>query len=150
MKLLSVLSPQALNSLAFSLLPLAFFLLSCHPVKSQISFNNQEEVIKKPLAKIQFDSSTYHFGELIQGQLLKKEIWFTNAGTVDLQIELITACECTTLDWTRLPIAPGARSKISITYNSKDKDGPQIVDVEVIANTEPASTYSKFKLNVKK
>ncbi|MGB5025798.1 MAG: DUF1573 domain-containing protein [Saprospiraceae bacterium] len=71
-------------------------------------------------------------------------------GTSDLQIELITVCEWTTLDRSRLPIAPGARSKISISYNSKDKDGPQIVDVEVIENTEPALSYAKFKLTVKK
>lgn len=151
MKLLSILRPLAFLPLASSLLPLYFLLLlSCHPLKSQISFGIQGEILKKPLAKIQVDSSEYHFGELTQGQVLKKEIWFTNTGATELQIELITACECTTLDWSRLPIAPGARSKISISYNSKDKEGPQIIDVEVIANTEPASTYTKFKLNVKK
>ncbi|MBK7738975.1 MAG: DUF1573 domain-containing protein [Saprospiraceae bacterium] len=138
------------RNVGFGILALGFVLTCCQPVRSQISFSNQAEVPKKAFAKIQFDSSTYHFGELVQGQILDKEIWFTNTGTSDLQIELITACECTTLDWTRLPVAPGARSKIKIRYNSKDKDGPQIVDVEVIANTEPASSYTKFKLEVKK
>ena len=55
---------------------------------------------------------TYKTGNILR--------WFTNTGATDLQIELITACECTTLDWTRLPVAPGARSKIKIRYNSKD------------------------------
>ena len=110
------------RNVGFGILALGFVLTCCQPVRSQISFSNQAEVPKKAFAKIQFDSSTYHFGELVQGQILDKEIWFTNTGTSDLQIELITACECTTLDWTRLPVAPGARSKIKIRYNSKDKD----------------------------
>lgn len=102
------------------------------------------------LAKIVFDSSAYHFGELKEGQILKREIYFTNGGPGDLVIDLISACECTTLDWSRLPIKPGAKSVIKISYNSKDKDGPQIVDIDITANTQPISTFTKFYLTVHK
>lgn len=101
-------------------------------------------------AKIVFDSSTYHFGVVKQGQLLNREIYFTNQGPGDLIISLMTACECTTLDWSRLSIKPGSKSWIKITYNSKDKEGPQIVDIDITANTNPGSTFTKFTLFVEK
>jgi hypothetical protein len=101
-------------------------------------------------AKIVFDSSAYHFGTMKQGELMHREIYFTNQGPGDLLIELISACECTTLDWSRLPIKPGSKSAIKIIYNSKDKDGPQIVDIDMTANTNPASTFTKFYLLVEK
>ncbi|MBK8485224.1 MAG: DUF1573 domain-containing protein [Saprospiraceae bacterium] len=100
------------------------------------------------IAKLVFDSTNYHFGSLKQGSLLKKEIYFTNPGPGDLVIELMSACECTSLDWSRLPIKPGTRSPIKIIYNSKDKIGPQIVDIEITANTNPPTTYCKFNLLV--
>lgn len=100
------------------------------------------------IAKIAFDSTTYHFGEIRKGDKLYREIYFTNLGPGNLQIELISACECTSLDWTRLPVKPGEKSKIKITYDSKDKTGQQIVDIEVTANTVPPASYAKFKLYV--
>jgi hypothetical protein len=49
-----------------------------------------------------------------------------------LVIELITACECTQLDWSETSYKKDQRSRISIEYNSKGKNGPQIVDVDII------------------
>jgi hypothetical protein len=102
-------------------------------------------------AKILFDSSAYHFGNVKLGEVLKKEIHFTNEGPGDLLIELISACECTKLDWSRLPIRKGSRSTIKLAYDSKkEKEGPHIVDIEVIANTIPPSTFTKFYLTIEK
>lgn len=106
------------------------------------------EPVENPLAKIVFDSSAYHFGQIKQGDIIEREVFFTNMGPGLLIIELISACECTTLDWSRLPIKPGNRSSIKIIYNSKEKQGAQIVDIDVIANTQPPSTYTKFSLFV--
>ncbi len=132
---------------------------SCHPLRpgqsntaSDIVMVNKHSELKMDSlaseAKLVFDSSHYHFGQIRQGQLLFKEIHFTNLGKSDLSIDIISACECTTLDWSRLPIKPGARSTIKIKYDSKDKEGKQIVDIDVLANTEPPNTYTKFSLEV--
>ena len=78
------------------------------------------------VAKVVFDSTKYHFGVVYEGDKVEREIFFTNVGEGDLLIELVTACECTQLDWSRLPIKKGQRSKISINYNSKGKDGTSL------------------------
>lgn len=102
------------------------------------------------VATIVFDSTAYHYGAVQEGDRVAKEIFFTNTGPGDLLIELVTACECTQIDWTRLPVKAGQRSKLSIIYNSKGKDGPQIVDVDIIGNTDPIVTGTKFYITVNK
>jgi hypothetical protein len=138
------------------ILILGHFILSCSSSKpKEIALKQSpgetmkksefEAEAKAPFAKLVFDSSQYHFGQLRKGEFLYKEIYFRN---IDLQIDLISACECTTLDWSRLPIPPGGRSTLKIKYDSKDKQGIQIVDIDVMANTNPPNTYTKFTLEV--
>lgn len=136
--------------LSLALFIFLFCFGSCNKGIAQLQKAETGKIEYKPITKIQFDSSNYHFGSMMEGQILNKEIWFTNTGFADLQIEMITACECTTLDWSRLPIKAGERSKIKLSYNSKEKVGPQTVDIELIANTNPSSNYTKFNLEVKK
>ncbi len=99
-------------------------------------------------AKIKFDSSSYHLGSIKAGEIKKFEIPFVNVGAERLEIRLISACECTTVDWPSLAIEPGGRRTLKVAYNSKDKKGAQIVDLEILANTEPSSTFIKFELFV--
>lgn len=99
-------------------------------------------------AKIQFDSSSYHFGTIKKGGIVYRELNFTNQGDSDLDIQLISACECTQLEWPQLPLKPGSSGVIKVRYDSKDKLGPQIVDVEILANTTPEVTYTKFYIYV--
>ncbi len=132
------------------------YLASCHSPKGGIQTaplptepqTYLPDTAGKP-AKVVFDSSLYHFGELTQGDTLQRVIFFTNAGPGDLVIELVTACECTSLEWPRRPVRPGSRGRIFIVYNSRDKQGPQTVDVDIIANTEPIVSSTKFKLWVR-
>ena len=99
-------------------------------------------------AKMVFDSTSYHFGEIKEGKIIERVIFFTNEGPGDLIIELMTACECTTLDYSRLPIKKGVRSPINIKYNSKGKNGSQIVDIDILANTVPVNNSTKFYIQV--
>ncbi|MEP7196448.1 MAG: DUF1573 domain-containing protein [Saprospiraceae bacterium] len=99
-------------------------------------------------AKIKFDSTVYHLGVINKGQIKKFELFFENVGAENLEISLISSCDCTTVDWPVLPISSGTRKSLKIAYDSKDKSGPQIVDVDVLANTEPKNTYIKFELFV--
>jgi Protein of unknown function (DUF1573) len=128
---------------------------ACHMPKPMIGSDPITETKQEipdtigKVAKVIFDSATYHFGEMKQGDTLQRKIFFTNQGPGDLIIELVTACECTKLEWPRLPVRPGRRGRIDIIYNSRDKKGPQTVDVDIIANTAPIVSSAKFKLLVK-
>lgn len=108
------------------------------------------QVVSPSSAHILFDSSSYHFGSVKQGGIVYREILFTNDGGADLDIQLISACECTQLEWPQLPVKPGGSGIIKVRYDSKDKVGPQIVDIEVLANTTPEMSYTKFFIHVER
>ena len=160
-----------MNKIAVLISVFVFVFFSCSSIKktqSQIEYDpvmqqdgmpgSESEVgesIELPdtagkVAKVVFDSTKYHFGVVYEGDKVEREVFFTNIGDGDLLIELVTACECTQLDWSRLPIKKGQRSKISISYNSKGKDGPQIVDVDIIGNMDPIVAGTKFYITVLK
>ena len=80
------------------------------------------------------DLGTIQFGE-------KKSHTYiiVNTGDQDLIIEHASACTCTEVDWPIDPIIPGAKAKVTITYDSSKKDegeryGKQEVMVETITN----------------
>lgn len=99
-------------------------------------------------AQMVFDSANYQLGIVRRSEIRETEIWFTNQGNIPLVIDQMTSCECTTLDYTRKPVMPGARSSIKVRYDSKDKSGPQIIDIDILANTESGTASVKLYLSV--
>jgi hypothetical protein len=125
-------------------------LIAGQRIQNQIDTPIQQQLVDtQKFAIVRFDSSSYHFGSIKKGTILEKEIFLTNLGSVPLTIDQMTACECTTLDYSRLPIPPGTKTPIRIRYDSKDKIGPQIVDIDMIVNTESGYASVKFFLDVK-
>ena len=107
-------------------------LLSCRGTKPSHEKNAD------PVPIITFDQQTIDMGSVKQGEKRYIEFHFTNTGNADLLIELITACKCTSMDWTRGAIPPGGRGKLSATFDSKDqRRGELKKTIDIIANTDP-------------
>ncbi len=75
-----------------------------------------------PLAKddvIQLKESGYSFGKIPQGRPVIHVFEIINTGKEPLLLENVQAsCGCTTPEWSREPIAPGATSPIKVGYNA--------------------------------
>ena len=66
----------------------------------------------------------YDFGKIPQGKSVTHVFLFTNTGSTPLLLENVQAsCGCTTPEWSKEPVAPGATSKITVGYNAAS-DGP--------------------------
>ncbi len=100
--------------------------------------------------EIEFEKNEIDLGRIKEGEKTKSVFAFKNVGDSELIIDLVTACECTDLDWPRDPILPGEEGIISIEYNSEGKEGQQDVTVDVIANTDPIVTQAFFSVFVEK
>ena len=48
-------------------------------------------------------------------------------------IDMVSACECKELDWTRSLVYPSKKGHIYVQYDSSDKEGEQEVTMDVIA-----------------
>lgn len=83
--------------------------------------------------------STYDFGKAKDGDVVEKSFAFKNTGEAPLVISNISAsCGCTTPEWPKEPIAPGAESNILVKFNTTGKPGQQNKAVTITANTEPS------------
>ena len=102
-------------------------------------------------ARISFKETGIHnFGTITEGDTVEHTYSFANTGELPLVINNITAsCGCTTPDWPREPVAPGAESTVKVRFNSRGKAGEQNKTVTVYANTDPATTDISFKVLVK-
>jgi Protein of unknown function (DUF1573) len=141
----------------------AIFLVSCKPNGAEKKDNGLQEVrlddkasnadiVRLPInadgkadasnmAKTEFETTTYDFGDITEGAVVKHVFKFKNVGAVPLVIsDVQTSCGCTATEWQHAPIAVGASSEIRVQFNSEGKDGMQEKPVRVIANTLPNET----------
>ncbi len=67
----------------------------------------------------QFRQTEYDFGKIPQGKPVYYSFEVINASDKPLKIDNITvACGCTTPEWSKEEIAPGASTLIKVGYNS--------------------------------
>ena len=103
-----------------------------------------------PVSAIKFDQDTFNFGTVMEGERVAHAFTFTNTGKNALVIsKAIGSCGCTVPEWPKEPIAPGAKGKIDVVFNSERRVGKANKDVTVYANTEPATSKVTLKGFVK-
>jgi len=103
------------------------------------------------LPVIEFETTTYDFGEVIQGERLSYSFKFKNTGKSNLIIFSSEAtCGCTTSQPPKAPIRPGETGTIDVTFDSKSQEGKVTKRILVGANTYPAETILIIKANVTK
>ncbi|WP_409945121.1 DUF1573 domain-containing protein [Alloprevotella tannerae] len=72
-------------------------------------------------AVIQFEQTSHNFGTFSSDQPQKCEFIFTNIGDKPLVIQqAFSSCGCTVASFTRTPINPGEKGKVTISYNGKN------------------------------
>ena len=96
-----------------------------------------------------FAEAEFNFGDIKADTKVKHTFTFTNTGKSPLLIEDATAsCGCTTPSWTKEPVAPGAKGKMEVQFDSHGKHGIISKQVAVRANTQPSITTILIKGNV--
>jgi hypothetical protein len=76
----------------------------------------------KPVETLQLKETTYNFGKIQQGRPVTHNFEIVNTGKEPLLLENVQAsCGCTTPEWTRDAIQPGATSVIKVGYNAANE-----------------------------
>ncbi|WP_239541250.1 DUF1573 domain-containing protein [Cryomorpha ignava] len=102
-----------------------------------------------PLTAMDFNESTYDFGNILQDSENTKVFTFTNTGKEPLIIENAKgSCGCTVPQYPKEPIAPGATGEIKVVYKPGKQKNKQNKTVTITANTEPASTILTIMADV--
>ena len=101
----------------------------------QEDFSKMSEGDKAKAAKIEFESKTFNFGTIKQGESASHIYKFKNTGKSDLIIRKTKAsCGCTVVNPEDKVIAPGGESQFNVKFNSRGKKGKQNKTITVITN----------------
>lgn len=98
------------------------------------------------LPAISFDSTELDMGKIAEGVRVEKVFNFTNTGKVDLVLTDVRAsCGCTVAkNWPRMPVGPGEKGAITVTFDSEGRPGVQQKTITVVANTTPPTTVLRL------
>lgn len=109
---------------------------------SVVSANGQMAVTTIKMAETEYDFGT--FKEEAGRQTY--DFYVTNTGNQPLVIQnIVASCGCTTPEWTKAPIAPGSKGKITAIYDPKDRPGAFNKTLSVYTNSKPEVTVLTIK-----
>ena len=101
-----------------------------------------------------FDNKLVDFGTVKKGEKRQHIYNFTNTSDEPVEIEIITACECTKVDWTRGKILPGSTGKITANFDSTEKDASETIAITIVLKNKdkkmgyPVIEEVKFKFDL--
>lgn len=109
------------------------------------------EFIDNP-TEVSFEEMAYDFGEVKEGEEVRKTFKFKNTGDQTLiLINVKGSCGCTVPeDWPKHPIEPGGTGEVSVVFDSKGRVGNVKKNVTVEANTNPTLSILTITGVVKK
>jgi len=107
-------------------------------IKEEMRFPLMEIYKQNAVPVIKFEEQTINIGEIKKGEKKELTFIFTNVGNADLKIDLVSACKCTNMQWTKEIIKPGEQGAIQAVYDSSnEKLGDLRKTLDIIANTDP-------------
>ena len=103
---------------------------------------NKGVALPVPTDFLQLKEAGHNFGKIPQGRPAVYVFDIVNTGSTPLILENVQAsCGCTTPEWSREPIGPGATAKIKVGYNAY-AEGAFTKTVTIIYNTHQTKTLT--------
>lgn len=94
---------------------LVIFLISA----SLLSKAQTENKPTTPAESLKANVNEYDFGKIVQGKPVTYDFLITNTSNETIKLDDVHAsCGCTTPQWSKEAIAPGATSKINVGFNA--------------------------------
>lgn len=102
---------------------------------------------KHPGVHMTFDNEHINLGKVKHGDVKKFDYVFTNTGTETIEIDIVSGCDCTTLDYPTHKILPGQKAVINVKFDSAKKEASETVDVDVyLKNKNPKTGQRILKI----
>jgi len=116
-------------------------------IKNPITANSNKVLSELPV--ISFAKLKHDFGLLIDGEVVEYSFQYTNTGGADLVLTKVSAtCGCTIPTYDRKPIHPGDTGKITVKFNSENRNGNQHKTISVLSNAQPNLVELEITANI--
>ena len=94
--------------------------------------------------RISSNKETHNFGQIEWKKPVTVEYTITNTGNEPLVLtNVTTSCACAVADWTKEPIAPGAKGTVKASFDAKAL-GRFDKSIGIYSNATPNLVYLKF------
>ncbi|KPM46602.1 DUF1573 domain-containing protein [Jiulongibacter sediminis] len=94
---------------------------------------------------LKFETESHDFGTLAEGPVATYSFKLTNTGTAPVVISrAMASCGCTTPEWSKDPIMPGATSEIKVGYNTSGRPGAFKKTITVTSNAENSTVILRI------
>ena len=88
---------------------------------------------------VTWDKKMVELGKVKKGEKRSMQFEFTNTAGVDVQLEGVSACDCTTVEYPRTVIPPNGKGMLDVTFDSTEKEASEKIDIDLIfKNTDAA------------
>ncbi|HAY70889.1 MAG TPA: hypothetical protein DCX89_03280 [Saprospirales bacterium] len=122
-----------------------FFFFSCIMVFSLNMAAQATGNTKKPL--LSYKERHINLGKVKKGNKVTFSYTFTNTSKQDVEIDIVTGCDCTEATWPSKKIKPGESGKIDVVFLSAKKEKSETVELDVILkNEDPKTGYPIFDI----
>lgn len=99
--------------------------------------------------KLQFNKTVHDFGKVPEAGVVTYTFEVKNVGTAPVVITNAQAsCGCTTPEWSKSPIMPGASSTIKVGYSTAGRPGVIDKNITIFSNAENSQEVLKIKGSV--
>lgn len=106
-------------------------------------------VSNEPSTSVALSENSFDFGKIKKGDKVEHVYEITNTGKNPLIIsEVKPGCGCTAPDFTKEPIMPGKKGKVTLHFDSSSFDGNVQKYADVFANVEKAPIRLTFTANI--
>ncbi|MDQ3016936.1 MAG: DUF1573 domain-containing protein, partial [Bacteroidota bacterium] len=106
--------------------------------------------LSDPVILLKFEKELIELGAVKKGDKVEMAFNFMNKGNVPIEIEMVTSCECTTLEWPQFKVfKPGEKGTIKAIFDSKDKEASETTDVEIILKQDDPKTKNPVVYTMK-
>jgi hypothetical protein len=106
--------------------------------KGKFVTNTYSDTLSYPV--IEFESTSYDFGRVYEGETVGWFFTYKNNGTTNLILhEVKASCGCTVPEYSKEPIAPGKQGKIKVLFDTSGRNGHQEKTIKVESNGKPAA-----------
>jgi len=117
---------------------MSLLLFSCNTQK-KLNVAPEKTAKEAKVPTLEWDTKMVELGKINKGDIREFEYTFTNVSKIPMQLEIVTTCHCTTLDYpsSTKVFNKGDSGTIKATFNSAEKDKSETIDITIIlANTD--------------
>lgn len=113
---------------------------------AMVGITAKAQTVNDAQATITFDKPEHDFGKIKEGTLATYEFTFTNTGKAPLVLSNVQpSCGCTTPEWSKEPIMPGAKGTVKAVFNSYGRPGTFQKYITVKSNSSGGDVTLTFK-----